>query len=121
MQDETKRDLDFSPEEWSIIVGFSSWRGTAGNRLGWNASVLGPVVTFGAYGAWKGDIIAVGLAFICLLAYVLWLSIGQLHGIQIYQSIFSKIVAFKEPSESSLVPEGSPDAGLRSPAHQNGP
>ncbi|MEZ0172416.1 hypothetical protein [Microvirga sp. TS319] len=121
MQDETKRDLDFSPEEWSIIVGFSSWRGTAGNRLGWYASALGAVVTLGAYGAWKGDIIAVGLAFICLPAYVLWLSIGQLRGIQIYQSIFSKIVAFKEPSEPSPALEDSPDAGLPLPAHQSSP
>lgn len=119
MQDETKRDLDFSPEEWSIIVGFSSWRETAGNRLGWYASALGPIVTLGVYGGWKGDIIAVGLAFICLLAYVVWISAGQLRGIQIYQSIFSKIVAFKEPSEPAPAPEDSPDAGLPSSAQQS--
>ena len=104
MQDNPVRDLEFSPEEWSIIVGFSSSRGTTGNRLGWYASALGPIVILRAYGAWKSDIIAISLAFACLLAYVVWLSVGELRGLQVYQSIFSKIVAFKEMKETSSPP-----------------
>jgi hypothetical protein len=107
MQNEAKSDLKFSPEEWSIILNLSSWRGTVGNRLGWYASVLGSIVLFCAYGVWKGEAIAVELAFACLLAYVIWSSMGELRGLQVYHSIFSRIVAFKESQGPSAAPETS--------------
>lgn len=100
MQDETKPNLDFSPEEWSIIVGFASWHGAARNRIGWYASAVGPILLFGAYGIWKSDIIALGLAFVSLLAYVAWVSAAEVRGLKEYRSICNKIITFKEAQET---------------------
>ncbi len=95
MQDEAKRGLNFSPEEWAIIVGFLSPRQGVGSRIGWYASILAPIVVLCGYGAWKGEITAVGLAFLCLLGCVLWAIATEIKSVDLYRSIGSKIVEFK--------------------------
>ena len=105
MQNDARQQLDFSQDEWAAIVGFSTWRETTGNRIGWYASIIGPIVLFGIYGACKGEITAVGLAFVCLLAYCIWRVRLELQYLPVYRSICSKIVAFKSSQEPLTGPE----------------
>lgn len=100
MQDKPKRDLDFTHEEWSIILSLASSRSSAGSRIGWYVSVLSPIAIFCLYGSWKREITAVEMAFVCLFGCVIWSIIGEVRGAQVYRSIFSKIVASKESQET---------------------
>lgn len=100
--------MDFTQEEWSIILSLSSSRWTTASRLGWYASVLGPIVLFCAYGSWKREITAVEMAFLCLLGCVLWAIVSEVRNSHIYHSICSKIVAYKESQQKPPTPEISP-------------
>lgn len=108
MQDEARKQLNFSMDEWEIIVGICSWRGSVENRIGWYSSILGPIVLFCVYGVWVGEMKAVGLAFACLLACKIWLIIVELRNIRVYRSICSKIISLTETQKPIGDPECSP-------------
>jgi len=108
MQDEANRGLDFTQEEWAIILSLSSSSPATAGRAGWYASILCPIALFCAYGSWRREITAVEMAFACLLGCVLWSIVAELRSSQVYRSICRKIVAFKEARERSSAPEISP-------------
>lgn len=103
----TSRDLDFTQEEWSIILSLSSSQTAMVSRIGWYASVLCPIVLFCAYGSLRREITAVEMAFICLLGCVLWSILSELRSAQVYRSICSKVVAFKDSEKASSASDTS--------------
>jgi hypothetical protein len=100
VQSKTQQDSNFSPYEWSIIVGSSTSGEGQGGRIGWYASILTPIVVFFGYGLLQGEVMAVGLAFICLLSCVIWAIRLESRGARVYRSIFDKVIALANDPES---------------------
>lgn len=107
MSNKAQNSLKFSPHEWSIIIGHSSSRESRGSRIGWYASILAPIVIFCSYGLVKGEVTAVGLAFICLLGCVIWWIKMETQVLTVYSSIFDKIVTFLSNEETQSKSESS--------------
>jgi|tagenome__1003787_1003787.scaffolds.fasta_scaffold19521939_1 hypothetical protein len=89
--------IGLSPEEKRVLQSFLIE--TFGRRFGWYASVIGPITIFAVYGFLKLDLIAVELAFVCLLGWSLRGLVGYREQLGHYRSLSKKVLDFEEQSQ----------------------
>ena len=85
--------IDLTDEERSYVAQAAS--ADAGFLPAFLSSLpyLAPVVLFGTYGAWIGDVTAVALALACLVALNLWWIQSQCRSAALFKAICAKIAA----------------------------
>lgn len=69
-------------------------------RLGFYTAALVPAIGFGGYGLIRSDFLALAMAFLGLLFFVLWRMAGEVKSSPLFFSIFSKIEALERDAGS---------------------
>lgn len=103
-------ELDLNDEERRLVALIARERTNTFSRLGFYAVVLVPVALLAVYGFLKHDYIAITIALLGLLLYVVWRLIQELSIIRVYRSIFAKVLAHEEGARSVSDDDGSEPA-----------
>lgn len=90
--------MDLSKEELDLLHAYAKSE-TAGRRWGFYVAVLLPVVLFTVYGTIREDYIALLVAVIGLLGYVLWHISSEARYAVLVQSIAAKVLAARSSEE----------------------
>jgi hypothetical protein len=97
-------DLKLDTSERELVEAMARDTHSPASRIGFFASVLVPVLAFAAYGIFKKDIVAVGLAFAGLLIFVWWRLSHEFTKVPIYKSLFTKILNHEKTEAQQGVP-----------------
>jgi hypothetical protein len=87
--------LGFSKAESAYVARVVRSGDSNFDRLGFYAATLLPSCGFGFYGIVRGEIIALALAFIGLLLFLIWRISAELRHARVYFALFAKIDAFE--------------------------
>ncbi len=61
-----------SDEEKNAVSAYLDSRESTGSLLGYYCALIGPTLAFFAYGLYRADVVAVGIAYWALLAVAVW-------------------------------------------------
>jgi hypothetical protein len=93
--------LNLTGQERALAEAMARDTNDGSTRLGFYASVLIPVLLFAGYGIAKWDVLAVGLALVALLSFVVWRLARELQTVKTFRSLSQKIVAHERSVAAS--------------------
>lgn len=90
----------FTEEELALIKQYAA-NSSALSNLGFYSSVIFAPIAFAIYGYLKEDTLAVSVAFIGLLAFVIWMVVSTLSAGRILGGVCEKLIKLQEQNISS--------------------
>ena len=88
-------DLGLSDAERRYVARVASADRSGGQRLAFYAAMLSPMFAFGIYGLFRGDLVALAIAFAGLAFFLIWRIAQEMKSAPLYFSVFSKIEALE--------------------------
>ena len=93
-------ELDLTDEERALVARWALIKADNGSRLSFYAAALFPALVFGIYGMLHKDIVALGLAFVGLVGFLVWRVSRELRFAPLHHSLFVKLDTFLRHSDA---------------------
>lgn len=93
-------DLNLNADERALL---HAWRGQPSTlgRIAFYAAIMTPLLSFAAYGMFKGDYIAEFIAFLGAFLFLLWRISQEIPRMSAYQSMLAKILEHERAAEAT--------------------
>ena len=99
--------MQFTPYERRLIIHYAHANWSRWPWVWYYLVAVGPLMVFAGIGIWNREVSLVAIAFIALLMFNVWRWLSQRETAPAVQSIFKKLAASLEGSESTDTAAGS--------------